>query len=68
MADFCFDTLAVHAGAQPDPALGGPAFTGLQADLDRQVGALVTQSGRTGIRGAAADALDDLLAASEERQ
>ena len=57
---------AVQVGAQPDPALGGPAFTGLQADLDRQVGALVNQSGR--IRAAAADALDDLLAASEERQ
>ncbi|MGI5143556.1 MULTISPECIES: hypothetical protein [unclassified Streptomyces] len=57
---------AVPVGAQPDPALGGPAFSGLQADLDRQVGALVAQSGR--IRGAAADALDNLLAASEERQ
>jgi hypothetical protein len=59
---------AVQVGAQPDPALGGPAFTGLQADLDRQVGALVAQSGRTGIGGAAADALDDLLADPEERQ
>jgi len=59
---------AVQVGAQPDPALGGPAFAGLQADLDRQVGALVAQSGRTGIGGAAADALDDLLADPEERQ
>jgi hypothetical protein len=61
-----FVSTAVQVGAQPDPALGGPAFTGLQADLDRQVGALAAQSGR--IRAAAADALDDLLAASEERQ
>jgi hypothetical protein len=57
---------AVQVGAQPDPALGGPAFAGLQADLDRQVGALVAQSGGTGIRAAAADALDDLLAAAAE--
>jgi hypothetical protein len=68
---------AVPVGAQPDPALRGPAFSGLQADLDRQVGALVAQSGRIGSQGmrgrigdraAAGDALDDLLAPFEEGQ
>ena len=67
---------AVQVGAPPDPALGGPAFAGLQAELDGQVGALAAQSGGTSTRaaatgearrrGPAADALDDLLAAFDE--
>ena len=42
---------AVQVGAPPDPALSGPAFAGLQAELDGQVGALAAQSGGTSTRG-----------------
>jgi hypothetical protein len=58
-------TSAVQVGGQPDPALRGAAFAGLQAGLDGQVGSLLAQSGARGER-AAPDALDELLAAFGE--